>query len=98
MRSSASTTVTFGAELGEGGAELQPDIAGADHRQALAARAGSDSASVEEMTGPPNGSARQRRRHRAGGEHDMLGADGLRPVSVSTRQVLPSSIVAAAVR
>ena len=43
------------AELGEGGAELQPDIAGADDDEPFRHVAVSDSASVDEMTGPPNG-------------------------------------------
>ena len=44
------------AELGEGHAELQADIAGAD-TASVSGSARSASASVEEITSPPNGSA-----------------------------------------
>ena len=81
----------LGAELGEGGAEFQPDIAGADHGQPFGHRR-SDSASVEEITAAAERQRRQLDRHRAGGEHDVLGAD--RPAGrcrSRPRQVLPST-------
>ena len=88
----ASTTVTFGAELGEGGAELEPDIAGADDRQALAARSAATAPRSRRSPGrrraaraaPPAPSRSRARRARRGWS--------AAPVSVSTRQVLPSSI------
>ena len=67
----------LGAHLGEGGAELQPDIAAADHGQLLRHLV-SASASVEEMTRPAERQERQLDRRRAGGDHDRLGADDLR--------------------
>ena len=85
MRSFRLDHRDLGAELGEGGAELEPDIARADHGQAFGNRrqrqrlGRGDDAAAERQGG-------QRRRHRAGRQHDVLGADDLRPVSVSTRR------------
>ena len=76
MRGSASTTVTFASQLGEGGAELQPDIAAADHHQLLRhlvqrqRLGGRDHRAAERQE-------RQLDRRRAGGDHDGLGADRL---------------------
>ena len=55
MRSSASTTVTSRAELAEGDAEFEADIARADDDQLSAAARRATSASVDEITLPPNG-------------------------------------------
>ena len=87
----------LGAELGEGDAELEPDIAGADHGQALGDRrqrqrlGRGDDAAAERQRGqrspaPSRSPARHARRRTICG-----------PVSVSTRQVLPSTIVGVAV-
>ena len=76
MRSSASTIVTLHAELGEGHAELEPDIAGADdgerlrqlgQRQRLGRR---KNIAAERQRG-------ERRRRRAGGDNEVLAADAL---------------------
>ena len=90
MRGSASTTVTFGAELGEGGAELQPDIAGADDDQPLG-HLGRAPAPRSTRSPRRRTAGRQFDRLRAGGDHHLLGADRpAAPVSVSTSTVLPS--------
>ena len=67
----------LGAELGEGRAELQADIARADHHQPLrhhrqSERLGRGNHLAAERQGG------ERRWHRAGRQHDMLGADHLR--------------------
>ena len=67
-----------GAELGEGHAELEPDIAGADHRQALRhARQRQRLGRGDHVAA--EGQRRQRHRLRAGRQQHVLGADGLRP-------------------
>ena len=65
-----------GAEFGEGGAELEPDVAGADDDELLRAcgerqRLGGGDDGVAE------GQVRQRDRQRAGGDDHGLGADDL---------------------
>ena len=67
----------LGAELGERRPELESDIAGADHDQALGNRlkrqglGRGDDAPAERQRG-------HGRRHRAGRQHDVLGPDDLR--------------------
>ena len=69
----------LGAHLGEGGAELQPDIAAADHGQRLGQlrqrqRPGGGN-HLAVSGGAAEGQRRQLDRHGAGGDDDLAGAD-----------------------
>ena len=65
------------AELGEGGSELEPDIAGADHDEPVGA-AGERQRVGGGDHGAAEGEGRQLHRQRAGGDDDGLGADDLK--------------------
>ena len=68
-----------GSHLGEGGAEFEPDIAGADDHKTCPAPRDSASAPVDEMTGPPNGRNGSSTGSEPGGDHDLLRPDDLGP-------------------